>query len=66
MNAAFRGRPVGLTAGAGTESMEDIREFFRAMIGGFVDRGLEGGLDGQPPISSTRRDSRDHPYDQYH
>ena len=36
-----------LMAGAGIQSVEDIRELFREMIGGLVDQGLEGELDEQ-------------------
>jgi transposase-like protein len=36
-----------LMAGAGIQSIDDIQELFREMIGGFVDQGLEGELDEQ-------------------
>jgi putative transposase len=41
----FRKQLGTLMAGAGIQSMEDIQELFREMIGGFVDQGLEGELD---------------------
>lgn len=43
----FRKHLGTLMAGAGVQSMEDIQELFREMIGGFVDQGLEGELDEQ-------------------
>ena len=45
--AEFRKQLGTLMAGAGVQSMEDIQELFREMIGGFVDQGLEGELDEQ-------------------
>lgn len=45
--AEFRKQLGTLMAGAGIQSIEDIQELFREMIGGFVDQGLEGELDDQ-------------------
>ena len=45
--AEFRKQLGTLMAGAGIQSMEDIQELFREMIGEFVDQGLEGELDEQ-------------------
>lgn len=45
-----------LMAGAGIQSVEDIRELFREMIGGLVDQGLEGELNEQ--LGYSRYDYR--------
>ena len=51
--AEFRKQLGTLMAGAGIQSMEDIQELFREMIGGFVDQGLEGELV-VPPLQKYR------------